>query len=579
MTQNDSGRHLILVVDDGETNRDLLGDVLRDSGYDVVAVATGEEALACARAHPPSLVISDIAMPGMNGFELVRRLRSEPELPQPKVVFCSGNYDAREVREIAQALDVEGILPKPFKKRALVDAIAEILRREEKATPPAPPLDFDAKHLRVVSDKLVEKADELELTRDALRESEERFRTLVANIPGAVYRRALDENLTVDFVSDRVEDVTGYSPSSLIGSGERSYASIIHHDDLSGVADDVRAAVESGRPYGLAYRIIGADGRETWVGDKGQAVRDEDGIWLYGTLSDISERKRLEAERDHMELELRVAQKLEAVGQLAAGIAHEMNTPIQFVGDGVQFLKDSFEDLGRLLAEYRHLLADGVATVPDELRARLDRIADEIDLPYLEERVPAAFERTLDGVERVASIVRAMKEFAHPHSEQAPADLNRALATTLTVARNEYKYVAEIETAFGDLPPVVCNLSDLNQVFLNLIVNAAHAIEDRSGSDKGRIGIETRCEGDRVLITVSDTGCGIPTEIQTRIFDPFFTTKAVGRGSGQGLAIARAVVEKHGGSLEFESEVGSGTTFFIRLPVGGPQSTRELSAA
>jgi len=245
----------------------------------------------------------------------------------------------------------------------------------------------------------------------------------------------------------------------------------------------------------------------------------------------------------------------------------------------VQFLKDSFEDLGRLLAEYRHLLADGVATVPDELRARLDRIADEIDLPYLEERVPAAFERTLDGVERVASIVRAMKEFAHPHSEQAPADLNRALATTLTVARNEYKYVAEIETAFGDLPPVVCNLSDLNQVFLNLIVNAAHAIEDRSGSDKGRIGIETRCEGDRVLITVSDTGCGIPTEIQTRIFDPFFTTKAVGRGSGQGLAIARAVVEKHGGSLEFESEVGSGTTFFIRLPVGGPQSTRELSAA
>jgi signal transduction histidine kinase len=173
----------------------------------------------------------------------------------------------------------------------------------------------------------------------------------------------------------------------------------------------------------------------------------------------------------------------------------------------------------------------------------------------------------------VATIVRAMKEFAHPDTRQkSAADLNRAIKSTLTVARNELKYVADVETDLGDLPPVVCNISDLNQVFLNLLVNAAHAIREvvREGTDaKGKIRVRTRREGNTVLIAISDTGCGIPENIRGRIFDPFFTTKEVGRGTGQGLSIARSVVvEKHGGSLTFETEPGKGTTFFVRLPIG-----------
>jgi len=186
--------------------------------------------------------------------------------------------------------------------------------------------------------------------------------------------------------------------------------------------------------------------------------------------------------------------------------------------------------------------------------------------------VPGSFESCHDGISRITTIVRAMKEFAHPDQrEKGDANLNQALRTTLAVAKNEYKYVADVTTELGDLPPVLCHVGDLNQVFLNLIVNAAHAIGDVVGKSggKGTIRITTSQEGDQVRIDIADTGAGIPEAIRPRIFDPFFTTKEVGKGTGQGLSIARSiVVTKHHGSLTFESEVGKGTTFTIRLPIG-----------
>jgi signal transduction histidine kinase len=188
--------------------------------------------------------------------------------------------------------------------------------------------------------------------------------------------------------------------------------------------------------------------------------------------------------------------------------------------------------------------------------------------------VPDSFASCQDGISRISTIVRAMKEFSHPDQrEKAPADLNQALQTTLAVAKNEYKYVADITTEFGDLPPVLCHVGDLNQVFLNLIVNASHAIGDvvGKGGTKGTIRITTSREDNLVRIDVADTGSGIPAAVRPRIFDPFFTTKEVGKGTGQGLAIARSiVVTKHHGSLTFDSEVGQGTTFTIRLPIDSP---------
>jgi signal transduction histidine kinase len=275
-------------------------------------------------------------------------------------------------------------------------------------------------------------------------------------------------------------------------------------------------------------------------------------------------------ESKRLEVELRQAQKLEAVGRLAAGIAHEINTPIQFIGDNTAFLSDAFDSLMELLARQRHALAS--LGPPPEVLEGLARVEQELEVAYLLEQIPQTITRTKEGVQRVATIVRAMKEFAHPDQKDMVAvDLNRALQATLEVARSEYKFVADVETAFQELPPVMCHSGDVNQVFLNVIVNAAHAIADRvkGTGARGTIRIATSMAGEAVEVSIADTGGGIPEAMRQQIFEPFFTTKEVGRGTGQGLAIARSVVEKHHGTIEFDTEVGKGTTFRIRLPVDG----------
>lgn len=283
--------------------------------------------------------------------------------------------------------------------------------------------------------------------------------------------------------------------------------------------------------------------------------------------------------RDIAEMEIRQAQKLESVGRLASGIAHEINTPIQFVGDNARFLEESFASLKKLLDKFSELRDAAVSgTVSAELLSDLRKTEEELDCSYLLDEIPPAISQTMEGVDRVATIVRALKEFAHPEGrEMAPADLNKALLSTITVARNEWKYVAEVETRFGDLPPVICNIGDVNQVFLNLLVNAAHAISDVvKGGGKGKITICTALDDNKVHVSIADSGTGIPEEIRSRIFDPFFTTKEVGRGTGQGLAIARTViVERHKGTMSFESEVGKGTTFHIRLPITPAGNSKE----
>jgi signal transduction histidine kinase len=285
------------------------------------------------------------------------------------------------------------------------------------------------------------------------------------------------------------------------------------------------------------------------------------------------ETERLMDERAQMELELRHGQKLEAVGQLAAGIAHEINTPIQFVGDTMRFLDDAFTDLQRLVDDYRSALAAAVDGQPSDALAQKIAEAEEIaDLAYLQERIPKALNRASDGLKRVSTIVGAMREFAHPPTtDMVPADLNAAIENTLIVAANEYRHLAVLETDLAHLPPVLCTIGDINQVLLNLIVNAAHAIADGAAGAPDAMGtlrVSTRTDGDDVVVTVSDTGCGIPDDVRSRIFDPFFTTKEVGRGTGQGLAISRTIVnEKHGGSLTFESVLGEGTAFELRLPL------------
>ena len=332
---------------------------------------------------------------------------------------------------------------------------------------------------------------------------------------------------------------------------------------------------EAANISGLETSVYTSDGREIPVLLSAAVMESTDtsrqGIVIQ--VRDITEHKQAEKDRQLMEVQLRQAQKLEAVGQLAAGIAHEINTPTQFVNDNTQFLSEAFGDYNRLLTQYQDLLQmaeDGV--INKEQIDKVKSVTEEIDLQYLREEVPQAVEQSQEGLGRITKIVRAMKEFSHPGTkEKIPVNINHAIEVTIDVCRNEWKYHAEMKTDFTpDLPLVPCLPDEINQVFLNLIVNAAHAIADAIGNSgkKGVIQITTRLDGDWAEIIISDTGCGIPEKIQKRIFEPFFTTKEVGKGTGQGLTMVYStVVDKHGGSIEVESEPGVGSTFNIRLPL------------
>jgi PAS domain S-box-containing protein len=307
----------------------------------------------------------------------------------------------------------------------------------------------------------------------------------------------------------------------------------------------VRATLEQeGRIRSLELRMRRKDGHEIRILSSVRVIEMGDRACYYeAVLTDITELREAVEQRQQLEAQLHLARKLELVGQLASGIAHEINTPLQFIGDNAVFLKSAFD---RLTAD---------AAAGDRQRLLTD--------------VSDAFRDSFEGIQRVSETVRAMKEFAHPGDlEIASTDLNQAIRTTLIVARNEYKHAADVKTVLNDIPPVDCRRAEINKVLLNLIVNAAHAIESAGKAGRGTITITSRGEGERVCVDIADTGCGISAAVMPRIFDPFFTTKAVGKGSGQGLAIARGIMRSHGGELTVSSTVGEGATFTLKLPAG-----------
>ena len=303
--------------------------------------------------------------------------------------------------------------------------------------------------------------------------------------------------------------------------------------------------------------------------------RDPDGtvIGSVHIVRNINHRKEAEAEKERMNLQLLQTHKLEAVGQLAAGIAHEINTPIQYVGSNLDFFLEAFEDITTLI----DTVCNGVKENPNQQalnKEEVQRLLEDMDWQYLESEIPNALEQAKEGVSRITKIVRAMKEFSHPgNKEKTPTEINKIIETAVTIAKNEWKYCSEVKLQLqDDLPLVPCLRDELGQVLLNMLVNAAQAISAKLGEnpegEKGQITIKTAKENGTVQITIQDTGTGIPKDIRQKIFEPFFTTKSVGKGTGQGLAICRdVIVEKHGGNISVESVEGEGTTFTITIPL------------
>jgi two-component system, NtrC family, sensor kinase len=540
--------------------------------FEVDSAMQGKEGLervqqAVQAGRPYALAFIDVRMPpGWDGIETTARIwKDDPDL---QVVICTAysDYSWDEMLAKIGQSDRLVILKKPFDNvevLQLANALSEKWRLLQQTKFKVDDLE------RIVASRTEE-----------LRDSEQRFRTLSTCSPIGIFQT--DSNGCYLYVNPRWESITGFALGEGTGEG---WQRAIHSEDRTTVVANWNRLVGEGGEFNMEFRFQTPRGDVRWVRACSIPVRNNAGITGHvGTVEDITRRKQTEAESHALELQLRHAQKMESIGQLAAGIAHEINTPTQYIGDNTRFVQDAFGDITRLVGEYDRLFSAAEAgAVTPELLGAVRAAAATADMAYLSAEIPKAIQQSLDGVSRVTHIVRAMKEFSHPGTtEKTAVDLAKTIQSTVTVASNEWKYVADLVTEFDPaLPPVSCLPGEFNQVILNLIVNASHAIADVVGdgaNGKGMITVSTRLDGDCAEVRIRDTGTGIPEKARAKVFDPFFTTKAVGKGTGQGLAIAHnVIVEKHGGTIHFETETGKGTTFVIRLPLQSASQERKAA--
>ncbi len=434
----------------------------------------------------------------------------------------------------------------------LVRPLASVMQREIEAKTSDLKAELEERHRIAVS----------------LRESQATLRTVIDAVPACIDAKSPTGRYV--FMNAYAAELTGIDKDAAPGKNHEGLAGAGH--DISFAAADDKVLRNRNSLYNHEVSTESADGeRRFWLSNKVPIMDDDGNIELLVTVSlDITDRKEAEAEKEALEQELRRSQKLESLGTLAGGVAHEINTPSQYVGDNIRFLQDAFAAMTKVCGKAQAVSEAAKANgTPAPGVEALDEAVKDSDIEYYLAEVPISLRQSLDGIERIREIVLAIKSFSHPDmKEKVAIDIHKAIETTITVARNQWKHVAELETDFDiTVPPLPCLPGEFNQVMLNLIVNAAHAIEDSGKAGPGKISVSTRVDEDWTEIRVTDNGVGIEPESIERIFDMFYTTKTPGQGTGQGLAICHTIVtRKHGGTISVESEPGRGTAFIIRLP-------------
>ncbi len=529
---NESKR--ILIVDDSRVQRTFYTDILASEGYVVIQASSGVEALGLVGEIYPDLVLLDVVLPDIDGIEVCKRIKSDQALSSTSVILFSASQVGSESQATGMDSGADDYLVKPVDPRELLARVGALFRLRRMES------DIRQSHMELHQILTSILSLLIVIDRNGL---VQRWNSVAANTLGVTFDQVYQqpfEDITLPWDHDRVIQTVRTCRETMTGV----------------VLDDVRFQRPDAKDGFLKLNIapLLTTSRETMGG-----------LILLG--EEVTDRRLLENQ-------LMQAQKLESIGQLAAGVAHEINTPIQFITDNMRFLQDAFNDLRDVISTCRELVGDESASVfsVKDVKEAQNRFAS-IDFDYLLQEIPQAIEQSLGGLERVAHIVRSMKSFAHPGEQNmVQADINKALTDTITVSRNEWKYVAEMHMDLApDLPQVPCYISELNQAFLNLVTNAAQAVAEAHGEhsqEQGVITLSTRCDGEWIEIRITDNGAGIPDAIKPRLFDPFFTTKEVGKGTGQGLVIVHnAIVKRHGGTVAVESEVGRGTTFVLRLPV------------
>jgi signal transduction histidine kinase len=537
----------VLVVDDDEEVNALLSDVLVKEGYRTETAVAAAQALDKYRQQSFDVVVSDVKMPGMSGTDLLHAIRAIDR--DIAVILVTGYADLASAREAVKGGAFDYVL-KPFDLdefvREVGAAAADTHRRRENRE--------ELERLQVLVE---ERTQDMEFQGSVLRLEQERFHGILKSASFGL--------LVLNGDDDRVILINRQAATHLQLRGEAGgdffdadYRTLFPEETSERIAKLV-AAVKSRR---TACRL--------------PAFTNEDGLILemqsYPVLShealratvivvnDITEHTRLEEQ-------LLKSSKLAGIGELAAGIAHEINNPIGFVASNTRTLGRYVSGLAELVGAY-HQLKDiaRAGAACDDLVGKIEALEQRLDVGDMLHDMQSLVAENRDGLDRVVKILRDLKNFSHMDDEQPqPADLNRLIEDALSLTRNELKYKTTVKTDFGELPPLLCHPGQLSQVFINMLINAAHAIETT-----GTISITTRLDGGQIVVKVSDTGSGIAPEVLPRIFDPFFTTKQRGTGTGLGLSIALEIVQKHGGQITVESRVGRGTTFTLTFAVGRP---------
>lgn len=416
------------------------------------------------------------------------------------------------------------------------------------------------------------------LVEEKLSKAMAHLRSIIDNSPAIIF--TTDPAIyTPKFVSENIERILGLCPEDFIGDAD-SWRKYIHPEDMPRLMKEFGSLKEK-KELVLELRFRSPDGSYRWIRNNLRLHCSDDGnpIEIFGVLTDVTERKLTEEEmkRQHDVLlktnkrleeahnQLLQSEKMAAIGQLAAGVAHEINNPVGYVNSNIGTLNRYISSLFRLLDAY----AEMEATPEDATRAamaKIESIKREVDLPYLRKDIMDLLRESQEGVDRVNQIVRDLKDFSHVDDQEWTwADLHHGIDSTLNIVHNEIKYKARVIKEYDDIPRIECRPHQLNQVFMNLLVNAAYAIKEN-----GTIWVRTGTDQDWIWIEIEDTGHGIAPEHLNRIFDPFFSTKPMGKGTGLGLSLSYGIVHKHGGHIEVDSTVGKGTRFRVWLPLHRP---------
>lgn len=520
----------VLVVDDTLLNLKVLTDILVKEGYAVNPVTSAQQALCYLDDKVPDIILLDVLMPEMDGYELCRLIKSEPATSDIPVIFISALDDVTDKIKGFQAGGVDYI-SKPFEARetlARVDTHLRLFRLQKQ---------FERKNLQ-----LQEEIVRRRRTENELRRVNTQFESLFNAIPFLLINLSRDGTVTkwnpaagaILAISKEKAEGRNLKSLSISWDWEKLWPGVLNCQNSSATQclEDIKYFRPDGSERLLEISIVPIPKKDDY----------SEGVIILG--SDITEKRQEESLAIQM-------QKMESIGQLAAGIAHEINTPLQFISDNMHFLNHAFTQM---------------VERPSVGQERAEEEA------YLIKEIPLAIQDSLTGIERVAKIIVALKEFSSPvMHDKSLVDVNQAIQTILTVSSTVWSNVTEISSCLEDtLPRVMCNQGEISQALFNLLVNAVHAISVKNlqtPSHEGLIAITTGHSSGMVYISVKDNGIGISENIRNRIFDPFFTTKDIGEGIGQGLTITRAIItQNHKGKLTFASEEGAGSEFTIQLP-------------